>query len=40
LDEPTVGLEPLLRRDLWRMFRELAASGTTLPAPTRRVVDQ
>ncbi|MGZ4278352.1 MAG: ABC transporter ATP-binding protein [Solirubrobacteraceae bacterium] len=30
LDEPTVGLDPLLRLDLWRMFRELAAGGATL----------
>jgi ABC-2 type transport system ATP-binding protein len=30
LDEPTVGLDPLLRRDLWRMFHGLAESGTTL----------
>ena len=30
LDEPTVGLDPLLRRDLWRTFRALAESGTTL----------
>jgi ABC-2 type transport system ATP-binding protein len=30
LDEPTVGLDPVLRVDLWAQFDELARRGTTL----------
>jgi ABC-2 type transport system ATP-binding protein len=30
LDEPTVGLDPLLRRDLWSTFNALAGEGRTV----------
>ncbi len=30
LDEPTVGLDPVLRETLWRLFRSLSERGVTL----------
>ncbi|MBS1673867.1 MAG: ABC transporter ATP-binding protein [Actinobacteria bacterium] len=30
LDEPTVGLDPVLRAELWQLFRGIAEAGTTM----------
>ncbi len=39
LDEPTVGLDPLLRQDLWETFHSLAERGKTLLLSTH-VMDE
>ena len=30
LDEPTVGLDPVLRRDLWELFHQIAEAGAAV----------
>ncbi len=35
LDEPTTGLDPAARRDLWELMRELVGAGTTLVLTTQ-----
>ena len=30
LDEPTVGLDPVLRRDLWKLFHDIADRGAAV----------
>lgn len=39
LDEPTVGVDPVLREQLWQLFRTLAQKGTTIVV-TSHVMDE
>lgn len=39
LDEPTVGLDPVLRGELWTLFRELCQRGVTMIISSR-VMDE
>jgi ABC-2 type transport system ATP-binding protein len=39
LDEPTAGIDPILRTKLWKEFRRLNRAGTTLVVTTQYVVE-
>lgn len=39
LDEPTVGIDPVLRRTIWNQFKEIKQSGTTIVVSTH-VMDE
>ena len=39
LDEPTVGLDPVLRDKLWKMFRQYAKKGKTIVV-TSHIIDE
>lgn len=39
LDEPTVGLDPVLRQQIWQLFRKLCNDGTTIVI-TSHVMDE
>lgn len=40
LDEPTVGLDPLLRRELWLLFGEIARGGRAALMVSSHVLDE